>query len=89
VKAIAINGKQSMDCVASRLIRNYFSKEELLAENVTLFGGRRGLNPKFDPVRIDLIKSHLDELNGGPLSHEQWMKCKNYMSHSLNNFKRE
>jgi hypothetical protein len=83
VKEVVKNVKQSLASVAYRLIPKYFSKQELLVKNVTLLGGKGGNNPKLDPARIDLIKSHLVKLNGGHLSSQQWAKCNQQMSKSI------
>jgi hypothetical protein len=84
VKEVVKNGKQTLASIAYRLIRKCFSEQELLVKNVTLLGGKGGNNPKLDPARIDLIKSHLVKLNGGHLlSSQQWAKCNHHMSKSI------
>lgn len=84
-----IPGIKSVSRLAYKLIPKYFSKKELRAGNLTLLGGSKGLNPKLDPARIELIKSHLVMINGGPLSSKQWTECKKFMSSSLCDSKRE
>jgi hypothetical protein len=86
VKEVVKNGTKSLSCVAYRLTRKYFSKQELQVKNVTLFGNG-GKNPKLDPSRIDFIKSHLEKLNRGPLNSQQWAKCIHFMSKSISNFR--
>lgn len=72
---------KSLKNFATRLLKIYFSKEELADRDVTLCG--RGTKQKLDPVRIDYIKNHLVDFNGGPISEKQWNECKYYMSSQL------
>lgn len=76
-----------MECFAIRLVKKYFPKDELPSEENP---DPHELFLNLDPIRIDFIKSHLDYINGGEISPEKWITCKNRMASSIgDSIKRE
>lgn len=78
VDRIFNGGDKSPKNFASRLFNKYFSKHELVAGNVSISG--YGARQKLDPIRMEYIKSHLIERNGGHLNDKEWAECKSYMA---------
>jgi hypothetical protein len=83
VERIYQAGKKSLKTFAYRLIKAYFSKNELADKNVSLFGVGSS-RQKLDPIRISYIKKHLKDRNGRPLSAKQWLECKMKMAQAKN-----
>lgn len=72
----------SLKNFSTRLLRSYFSEEEISAENVNVCGSYYGgiVKQQFDPVRIGLIKSHVIEYSGGNVMQKQWGDCVSAMN---------
>lgn len=88
VDAVLKKGPKSLRHVAARLFYEYLSKQELLDEKMIKSQFRRGLRPKLDPARIELIKIHLEDISRRPLSDQKWMEIKNDMEDPIGNFRR-
>lgn len=83
VEMIFENCNNSLNHLASNLMQKYFSEEELRAKNVTLLGGRRRSGPRLDPVRINFIDCHLEDVNRGPLSNNEMSDCRKVMANVI------
>jgi hypothetical protein len=81
VQNIYESGDRSIKNFAGRLLRHYFTKHELAAKNVSVCG--RGHKQKLDPIRVDYIRSHIADRNGGQLSEKEWTECKGTMAKVL------
>jgi hypothetical protein len=77
-------GNKSLPNFSVRLFTKYSSPNELAAKQMS---SSREIE-KLDRVRIDFIKSHLQDRNGDrPLSDEQWRQCKMKMYHRFCNLR--
>jgi hypothetical protein len=83
VEEIFKAGDKSLKNFGTRLIRSYFTFEELSVKNVSILG--RGSRQRLDPIRVGYIKKHLEDRNGGVLSDKQWSQCRQYMKAALFN----
>lgn len=79
VEKLFKNCNKSLVCLANQLLKRYFSAEELELRNVCVSTSGSELFNKLDPIRVDLIKTHLIECNGGSLGEKDWALCKKYI----------
>lgn len=81
VEEVYNSGDKSLKNFSARLFSKYFNNDELVSQNYSVCG--TGTSQMLDPIRMDFIKSHLIDRNGGPLSDKQWAECKHQISNHL------
>jgi hypothetical protein len=81
VEEVFNKGKQTPESFATRLVYEYFTKEEIKAGSI-----QGWFIKKLDPARVEFVRSHVASRFGGKLSNTQWHKCISYISKSKSSY---